>query len=71
LRPGGHSFELEAISAELGSNETRTIALAIPSRARRAAKAALAKRQSVSARITVLVSAGSMSSQRQRSVKLR
>ena len=71
LRPGGRSFELEPISAELGSNETRTIALAIPSRARRAAKAALAKRHSVSARITVVVIVGSMSSRGRRSVKLR
>jgi endoglucanase len=71
LRVGGHGFELEPISAELRSNETRTVALAVPSRARQAAKAALAARRSVSARITVVVTAGSMSSRGRRSVKLR
>jgi hypothetical protein len=71
LRLGRRSFGLEPSSADLGAGQTPTLTLRIPSRARRAAGAALDKQGPVSARIAVVATAGSMSSQRQRSVKLR
>jgi hypothetical protein len=71
LRLGRRSFGLEPSSADLGAAQTRTLTLRIPSRARRAAGTALDKQGPVSARIAVVATAGSMSSQRQRSVKLR
>jgi hypothetical protein len=71
LRLGRRGFGLEPSSADLGSGQTHTLAVRIPSRARRAAAAALDEQGPVSARITVVATAGSMSSQRRRSVKLR
>jgi hypothetical protein len=70
LRLGRRSYGLGPSSAELASGQTGTLALRIPSRARRAA-AALDEQGPVSARVTAVATAGSMSSQRSRSVKLR
>jgi hypothetical protein len=50
---------------------TRTLALQLPREARRAAAKALSAGQPVAARITVVVTAGSVSSRKTRVVKLR
>jgi hypothetical protein len=64
LRVAGRSYRLGSISANLLGGRPRTFALAVPGRARRAGGLA-------TARISVLATAGSMSSQRRISVKLR
>jgi endoglucanase len=71
LRLGRRSFDLEPGSADLQPDQTGTFAVRIPRRARRAAAAALHEHDPVTARITVVATAGSMSSRGRRSVKLR
>jgi endoglucanase len=65
------TFRLQPAARALPVGRTRTLAIKIPRKARRAAAAALRRSQSVSARITIVVTAGSHSSQKTRSVKLR
>ena len=64
-------FRLGSSSRALRRGRTRTLALRIPVKARRAAAAALLEQRSVSARITVVATDGSDSSRRTRSVQLR
>ena len=64
------TFRLEPASRTLPPGRTRTLALEIPTKARQAAAAALRERRTVSARITIVATGDSHSSQKRRSVKL-
>ncbi len=64
------NYPLKALSLPLPPRGTRTLAVRIPRKARRAAAAALRGDRTVSARITVVVSDGSESTERQRVVRL-
>jgi hypothetical protein len=64
-------YPLEAVSLPLPPRRMHTLAVRIPRKARRAAAAALDAEEAVSARITVIVSDGSESTERERVVRLR
>jgi hypothetical protein len=67
LTVAGQSFRLKAASRGLSARRKRTLALTLSRKARQAAKRALARHRSVSARITLTV----LGSRKTRSVKLR
>jgi endoglucanase len=67
LTAAGQSFRLKAASRGVKAKRRTTLALKLPSKARRAAANALARHRSVSARITLTV----LGSRKTRSVKLR
>jgi hypothetical protein len=64
------ALRLEPVSRALQPGRTRTVRLGIPAVARRAAATALGERTAVSARITVVVTDGSHTARRKRSVNL-
>jgi hypothetical protein len=64
-------LKLKPVSRELPGGGTRTLALALPSYVRRAAARALSAGRPVAARITIVVTAGSVSSRKTRVIKLR
>jgi endoglucanase len=66
----GGTFGLEPASHMLRAGTMRTLALRIPRKARRAAGAALGAHRAVSARITIVVSDGSESTERRLVVKV-
>jgi cellulase (glycosyl hydrolase family 5) len=68
LVAAGRSFRLKPASRVLAAGRKRTLALKVPRKARLAAKSALSRHRSVSARITIVVGAGS---RKTISVKLR
>ena len=67
LTAAGQSFRLKGASRGVKAKRKTTLALKLPSKARRAAANALARHRSVSARITLTV----LGSRKSRSVKLR
>jgi hypothetical protein len=67
---GRHSFALSPASAALSAGRAGVFALRIPREARRAASRALREHKPVSARIAVVVSSNSMTSEGRRSVVL-
>jgi hypothetical protein len=64
-------LRLKPVSRVLPGGGTRTLALQLPRDVRRAAARALGAGQPVAARITIVVTAGSVSSRKTRVVKLR